>query len=664
MRSNRNDHCDKIFTFAACTLLMVIAIMSNIALGTYGIVSHTRFEFNETLVKEKEGNTTNITFLVSELKLWNILLVVFDYSSAIVGIICMLLFLTVRDTTAHKIATIIMFNLLLYTVSLGLPSGLFVYFPLHELEKHARFDNLDFNKQPAAPMYLLCIFSKAVMYVLFLLIFSVVMGKYIKRCPPSVRQVLQAKKYFNIIGLFMISIFYVLSGSIDYFLASRGLIAIYDEKEGYFYRIEISFLFTRGLLSFICAVTHFLLAIFSLVWFRSGLPTYNLLRKVSAGLCVTSTVASCVLSFVQVAYSIVHSNESEKQSYMKWAVVCVFEFPRLTVFVEIIISWVVIQMVMNVSLSYSYSDFVARNPEMDLNEPLLKDDIKRSSFVYDIQNWIVEAHELTFDSKISEGTFGVVFAGKYLGSKVAIKMMKRQESEMEFEHEVRMLIMLRHPNIVLFMGACIAKDYKYIVTEIMSTNLHDVVHRRSEKHDKSGRHAALTLDKKIQILKDVASALAFMNGRENPICHRDLKPSNILLNSSLTVAKLCDLGSSRNVSNEMTSNTGTFTYMSPEMLFGQRYTEKSDVYSFAIVMFEVFFERRPFASEESGSNDFLVSMNVTKGERPKMPQDIENVTEKETLYLKLMNKSWSHDPNYRPSFSEISSTLEQLADVN
>ncbi|KAL0490370.1 serine/threonine-protein kinase [Acrasis kona] len=318
---------------------------------------------------------------------------------------------------------------------------------------------------------------------------------------------------------------------------------------------------------------------------------------------------------------------------------------------------------MNASLKHSYSYFVAKNPEIELIEPLLDNESisSKSSFVYDIQNYIIEAREISFDSKISEGTFGVVFSGRYIGSKVAIKMIKRQESESEFEHEVRMLIMLRHPNIVLFIGACVADGYKYIVTEIMAMTLGDALHsKKKEGSDSDGRHLSLTFINKINILKDVASALTFMNGREHPICHRDLKPSNVLLNQDMTVAKICDLGSSRNIASDMTSNTGTYTYMSPEMLFGQKYTEKSDVYSYAIIMYEVFFEMKPFATQLDQGNDFMITMSISKGERPKIPDIIESLTEGEREYINLMTRCWNQDPDTRPSFAEISSCLDLI----
>jgi hypothetical protein len=101
----------------------------------------------------------------------------------------------------------------------------------------------------------------------------------------------------------------------------------------------------------------------------------------------------------------------------------------------------------------------ARNVELDLSAPLLEPTTDRVEFEHDIKPWIIKVEDLSFDSRISEGSYGVVFRGKYKGSRVAIKKLKI-EADTEFEHEVRMLISLRHPNIVLFMGACLGNDFK------------------------------------------------------------------------------------------------------------------------------------------------------------------------------------------------------------
>ncbi|KAL0479583.1 serine/threonine-protein kinase DrkD [Acrasis kona] len=346
----------------------------------------------------------------------------------------------------------------------------------------------------------------------------------------------------------------------------------------------------------------------------------------------------------------------------------VYEVSRFCFLLLYIVAYVTLTMMMKLSLRFGYKEYVAKMPDFGLQESLIVKElvVSRRSFKQDIEHFIIESSDLTFLSRISEGSYGVVFSGRYLGSQVAIKMMKRLESDHEFENEVKMLVELRHPNVVLFMGACISNDYKYIVTELMRYSLDKILYPDEHEqtlHDLSSViHKALSVRKKIKIIKDIASALAFMNGREAPICHRDLKPSNILLCDNCSIAKVCDFGSSRKISNDMSRNIGTFTYMSPEMLTESTYTEKSDVYSFAIIMYELFFEIKPFHELRSdgdgfGDSEFLISVNVTKGNRPFIPEFLQ-ISEKERLYLDLMQKCWAQNADERPSFSEILSMIE------
>ncbi|KAL0485125.1 shkA [Acrasis kona] len=364
--------------------------------------------------------------------------------------------------------------------------------------------------------------------------------------------------------------------------------------------------------------------------------------------------ASIALSYILSLYSfydVVFLNISEGFFIYQISNATQVELYRNLLMVVSGLFYLLLTLLTKLSLSYNYHEYVARNPELQTEEPLLDSEsvTTRDMFMYDIRHWIVEAQEIEFHSKISEGSFGVVFRGKYVDSKVAIKMIKRQESEVEFEHEVRMLIMLRHPNIVLFMGACVSDKYK------MDKSLDSLIFSKIEDNKTGVYHQRLPFTTKLSILKDVSSALAFMNGRNNPICHRDLKPNNILLNKEITTAKICDLGSSRNLSNQMMTFVGTPNYMSPEVVCGGTYTEKCDVYSFAIIMFELFFESKAYQSLDL-DNDFVKCSKITHGERPWIPEGfiIENASERERIYLELMVVCWSQESELRPSFSQVS----------
>jgi hypothetical protein len=307
-------------------------------------------------------------------------------------------------------------------------------------------------------------------------------------------------------------------------------------------------------------------------------------------------------------------------------------------------------------------------------------------------DWLIKVEDLTFEQRISEGTFGVVFKGKYRGGQVAIKKLKLDDYD-EFEHEVEILSRLRHPNIVLFMGVCFQNEYKLIVTEYMpNMSIDHLLYKKNAailsqniELDDRVRHRAMTFEKKLDILCDVIKGMIYLHSHDPPIVHRDIKTSNILLDANLN-AKVCDFGQSRLVAGgaasiraAMTSNIGTTQYMAPEVILDLPYNEACDIYSFGIVMYEIFYERPPF-QEENNSDDSDQSTNVSsfgsmitlsidvaqKGRRPTIPvysaNDARAYTQMEVRYLDVMRQCWQHDAGNRPSFEEVLEILSEIRD--
>eukprot|EP00727_Mastigamoeba_balamuthi_P000011 m51a1_g10006 putative phospholipase d beta 1-like (773) ;mRNA; r:90464-94179 len=144
----------------------------------------------------------------------------------------------------------------------------------------------------------------------------------------------------------------------------------------------------------------------------------------------------------------------------------------------------------------------------------------------------------------------------------------------EFRTEVALMSKMRHPNIVLFMGACTVDPAKVaIVTEFVSAgSLYTVVH----KHWRSLRPEWL-----LRAIYDVALGMAYLHSLSPPIVHRDLKPMNILVDGENSRCKLIDFGLS----------------MAPEVLRNEPYTERVDVYSYALVVAEVYTHQTPFVDK-------------------------------------------------------------------
>ena len=195
--------------------------------------------------------------------------------------------------------------------------------------------------------------------------------------------------------------------------------------------------------------------------------------------------------------------------------------------------------------------------------------------------WEIPPTEIHIERQIGGGTFGTVFKGGWRGTEIAIKVIKSDVDTTEFEIEMDIISRLHHPNILQFLGACTIVYPHMIIMEYMSNDTLESCNTQ------------LTHGQRIGIVKDIAKGLAYLHNRK-PECiiHRDLKPNNILLTTSFR-AKIADFGISciRPTSDEaynMTSETGTYRYMAPEVLMHKEYNAKVDIWSFGMILLFMF----------------------------------------------------------------------------
>jgi serine/threonine protein kinase len=267
----------------------------------------------------------------------------------------------------------------------------------------------------------------------------------------------------------------------------------------------------------------------------------------------------------------------------------------------------------------------------------------------------ISSNEVNMAKKIGEGQFGLVYEGKCRGVTVAIKVLHAVEMSSEdiedFKKEVGIMVHLRHPNIVLLMGACYESSKFMIITELMKTDLGSVIHSKD---------FTVGLSTKIKLSKDIANGLAWLHLSKPPILHRDIKPTNILVDHSMN-AKLCDFGLSsvrkKKYIKDDGDAPGSPLWMAPEVLLGDRVNEKADVYALSIVMWELFTAGDPF-SEYSELEPFVNAV-CRNGVRPPIPQDMD------IKIQELIIKTWDRNPDNRPSCPEITQTLDEaLIHVN
>ncbi|CAK8568442.1 unnamed protein product [Lathyrus sativus] len=217
----------------------------------------------------------------------------------------------------------------------------------------------------------------------------------------------------------------------------------------------------------------------------------------------------------------------------------------------------------------------------------------RKYTMYEIE---VATDKFSPSKKIGEGGYGPVFKGHLDHTAVAIKLLNPEASQgrKQFQQEVEVLSCIRHPNMVLLLGAC--PEHGCLVYEYMDNgSLEDRLFRKNNSKP-------LSWQKRFQIAAEISTALLFLHQtKPEPIVHRDLKPSNILLDRNY-VSKISDVGLARlvppsvadNVTQSyMTSAAGTFCYIDPEYQQTGVLTTRSDVYSLGIMLLQIITARPP-----------------------------------------------------------------------
>ncbi|EFC36725.1 predicted protein [Naegleria gruberi] len=181
------------------------------------------------------------------------------------------------------------------------------------------------------------------------------------------------------------------------------------------------------------------------------------------------------------------------------------------------------------------------------------------SIIGNRQQYIIPISEINILKRIGEGGMGVVYHAKWNRTDVAIKQLKTDSNDEEFENEAILMSSLRHPCIVSCFGVSLTTNGKYMIVEYLENgSLEKAIY-----NSKMGR-AILRFETKLKILTDVAKGLVYLHSiKPHRIIHRDLKPGNLLLDKNMN-AKVGDFGLSKIVSNNsatMTANVGTLLYM-------------------------------------------------------------------------------------------------------
>ncbi|RIA96678.1 kinase-like domain-containing protein, partial [Glomus cerebriforme] len=151
-----------------------------------------------------------------------------------------------------------------------------------------------------------------------------------------------------------------------------------------------------------------------------------------------------------------------------------------------------------------------------------------------------------------------------------------------------------------------------------------------------------TWKERIRITYNIANALNIIH--QERVIHRDLHSGNILHSQFNQDWYISDLGFCGPADRSLTSIYGNLPYIAPEVISGKQTTRASDVYSLAMIMWEISSGQPPFSNYE---HDYYLAMNIIKGVRPKIVSGIP------LKYENLMKQSWDADPSKRPSINTI-----------
>ncbi|XP_053087805.1 mitogen-activated protein kinase kinase kinase 7 isoform X2 [Pangasianodon hypophthalmus] len=257
----------------------------------------------------------------------------------------------------------------------------------------------------------------------------------------------------------------------------------------------------------------------------------------------------------------------------------------------------------------------------------------------------IEYGDIEVEEVVGRGAFGVVCKAKWKGKDVAIKTIESESERTAFFVELRQLSRVNHPNIVKLYGSC-QNPVCLVMEYAEGGSLYNVLHGAEPLPHYTASHA-------MSWCMQCAQGVSYLHGmKPKALIHRDLKPPNLLLVAGGTVLKICDFGTACDIQTHMTNNKGSAAWMAPEVFEGNNYSEKCDVFSWGIILWEVITRRKPF--DEIGGPAFRIMWAVHRGTRPPLIKNLPKPIES------LMTRCWSKDPSQRPSMEEIVKIMTHL----
>jgi len=261
---------------------------------------------------------------------------------------------------------------------------------------------------------------------------------------------------------------------------------------------------------------------------------------------------------------------------------------------------------------------------------------------FEMAGWVINKSDLTLAEAIGKGEFGDVLLGSLRGQKVAVKTLKDSSKAAQvFLAEASVMTSLRHPNLVQMIGVVFDWPSVYLVTEFMGKgSLVDYLRSRGRLH--------VTKRDQINFACDTSAGMAYLESRK--VVHRDLAARNVLISDD-SIAKVCDFGLARDEAFNQEGGKFPIKWTAPESLRQSKFSNKSDMWSFGILLWELYsFGRVPYPRIPLAD----VVKHVEKGYRMEAPEGCPP-----ELYT-IMRQAWDLNPELRPAFSEVMVRLEEI----
>jgi mitogen-activated protein kinase kinase kinase 11 len=264
------------------------------------------------------------------------------------------------------------------------------------------------------------------------------------------------------------------------------------------------------------------------------------------------------------------------------------------------------------------------------------------------KEWEIDLYEVQFLKRIGQGAAGTTYLAKWSGLEVAVKVASISEMGLDgWRKEVQSLQKLHHPNIIRLLGSVYHPNPLTFCLVLEYCNAGDLVQALK-------RPAPVNFF--FRVAGSISKGMTYLHHRG--IIHRDIKPGNVLLDGKVSTGifscKLADFGvatDSKNMDEDKTAETGTYRWMSPEVIRHEKYTQTADVFSYGVLLWQLLTREVPFAAVGQIEAAAAVALEDRRCPMPAgTPEGIQD----------LIEQCWASVADKRPAFESVTAQLKEL----